>query len=75
MSKPVFGLKVKPRQYKCRCCGHEQLISTNHTDNCFDQCQNCYWRSAFKEGEYHYFSHQHRPFKYIGLVPTQEEAA
>lgn len=75
MSKPVFGLKVKPRQYKCHCCGHEQLISTNHTDNCFDQCQNCYWRSAYKKGEYHFYPRQYRPFKYIGPVPTEEQAA
>lgn len=73
MSKPVYGLKVKPRLYKCHCCEHEQLCSTNHTDNITDTCQNCYWKSAFKEGEYNYSPLQHRPFKYIGPAPTKED--
>jgi len=33
---------------------------------------NCYWRSAFKKDEYHFYPHQPRPFKFVGEAPTKE---
>lgn len=42
--KPVFGLMVQHRPYRCLDCGHTQSISTNHTDDVSDHCKNCSWK-------------------------------
>jgi len=73
MSKPVYGLMVQPRQYKCMVCDNEQLVSTNHTGTCMDRCGNCSWRGAFKKDEYHYLAGTNRPFQYCGAVPTRDQ--
>ena len=44
--KPVFGLKVEPRVYKCARCGHQTNQSTNHTDKTWsfghsNTCKEC----------------------------------
>lgn len=37
-------MKVIHRNYGCTSCGHEQIISTNHTGLCYDVCRNCSWK-------------------------------
>lgn len=72
MPKPHYGLKVKPREYECTVCGHQQSISSNHTDVCFDRCGGCSWKSAYKEGVYHFAAGTNRPFRYVGPPLTKE---
>lgn len=72
--KPIFGLMVRYRKYKCLVCDHEQSIQTNHTDNCFSHCGGCSWRSDYNpETKYRYDAGTHRPFTYIGGEPANDE--
>lgn len=73
MTKPVYGLMVRYRDYKCLVCNHIQSISTNHTEKCYDHCKGCSWRSAYKAGEYHYLTGEYRQFQYVGPAPTKAE--
>lgn len=75
MTKPIFGLKVKYRDYKCLCCGHEQQVQTNHTDVCYDHCKGCSWRSNFVEPGHvlNFIAGSFRPFKFVGQPPTKED--
>jgi DNA-directed RNA polymerase subunit RPC12/RpoP len=62
-------MKVKYRVYKCRNCGNEQQIQTNHLGSCYNYCKNCSWKPSW--GEYigvPMFGHQYRPFDYVREV-------
>jgi len=72
MTQPVFGLKVRPRPYKCTACSQEQEVQTNHTDACYAICGSCSWKMGAHEGVM-LFGKMHRTFTYTGEAPTAEE--
>ncbi len=65
-TKPRFGLKRETRSYRCTICGHVQLITTNHTDQCLNYCPECSWKGiGYGQGVY-LFGALHRIFTYDG---------
>lgn len=69
-----FGLYVRPRLYRCRCCGHEHPVSTNHTAQCFSVCPSCSWRGAWDdEGRLWNATEKNRPHVYVGPEVTDAE--
>lgn len=70
--KPIFGLMVRYRPYRCTVCGFEMDLSTNHTGSCSAICPGCSWMPSFGEG--HSIpalgSHTYRTFEYCGPEPT-----
>jgi hypothetical protein len=53
------------RLYRCRNCGNEQHISTNHHGACFDYCRGCSWKPSFGEHGVRMFGRMYRPFDYV----------
>jgi hypothetical protein len=35
------------RVYRCRNCGNENKISTNHLGACIDYCRECSWKPSW----------------------------
>lgn len=57
-----------PRTFRCKVCGYEQEINTNHEGECFDYCHGCSWKSyGFDNGENsaQMFGHTHRRFEFV----------
>jgi predicted nucleic acid-binding Zn ribbon protein len=55
---------VTYRVYKCRNCGHEQHISTNHHGSCIDFCLECSWKPSFGQHAVPFNGRTYRPFDY-----------
>lgn len=72
MADPVFGLKVAYRPYKCTACGHEDSVSTNHTDLCYSFCNNCSWTCG-KYESLMFNGRHYSAFVYNGGPVTEEE--
>lgn len=54
------------RPYRCEVCGHETMITTNHTDPCWNHCTECSWKGpGFGEGT-HLFGTWHRFHVFAG---------
>lgn len=75
MEKPIFGLKVAYRLYKCEVCGHERGEQTNHTDRIFPYCEGCSWKGVKGSNGKFYRAdiHKNRPAVYIGPEVKPEE--
>lgn len=60
-------MKVTWKIYKCRACGHEQMISTNHRGSCVDFCTECSWKMNYcaPENCVPMFGRMYRPFDYV----------
>jgi hypothetical protein len=41
-------MQVAYRNYKCRNCGHIQMVSTNHLGSCIDYCHECSWKPSWR---------------------------
>ena len=67
-------MKVTRRVYKCRNCGTEQKISTNHNMPCYDYCHECSWKPSFGKHGVQMFGHTYRPFDYVREIPETIEA-
>jgi transcription elongation factor Elf1 len=63
---PKFRLKAKERKYECDVCGHTQMIMTNHTERCFNYCENCSIQGLEFGAGYEMGIEVHRLFRYIG---------
>lgn len=63
--------KVEWRPYRCKNCGHEKMISTNHLGDVAEYCDNCSWKPSWGNPEYQVpmFGRTYRPFEYAG--PTK----
>ncbi len=45
--------KYSHKLYKCRTCGHEQMIGTNHWGECYswgyvNACPSCHWKHSYE---------------------------
>lgn len=69
-------LKHAYRPFRCKNCGHEQPIRTNHEGECLDYCHGCSWKPSFGIAEYAIpmFGRTYRPFVFTGK-PGQESYA
>lgn len=65
-------MKVDYRNYKCRNCGHVQLIQTNHQIECFDYCKNCSWKPSFGKYAIPFNGRTYRPFDFVSEVSKME---
>lgn len=43
MNKPTTG-PYSHKKYKCRRCGHERMIGTNHWGAVYSRCSECSWK-------------------------------
>jgi len=66
---PEGGPKIERRPYRCKDCGHEKLISTNHIGDVADYCEECSWKPSWGEHQVPMFGRTYRMFEYSG--PTK----
>ena len=72
--EPVYGLKVRYRDYQCDCCGHVHKVQTNHTGKCFPSCPKCSWRGARdSRGNLYNALQKQRPHFHVGDPVTEDE--
>ena len=64
---PKVAEASEDRRYKCRNCGHEQMINTNHTGPVIDYCKECSWKPSFgKDQAIPFGGHTYRNFDFVG---------
>jgi len=70
-------VKVAHRLYRCRVCGHEQPVQTNHHEPCLDYCNGCSWKClGFDRGHNsaQMFGHAYRRFDFVSDEWRRETA-
>ncbi|MCK4960781.1 MAG: hypothetical protein KAT00_15315 [Planctomycetes bacterium] len=45
--------KYVMKRYKCKECGHESMIGTNHWGECYPRCRKCGWKRPMEAGQTH----------------------
>lgn len=64
--------KASHKTYKCRNCGHEKSIQTNHWSSCMNHCPSCSWKPSWGEHPgVRMFGTMHRPFDCLEPEPEQ----
>lgn len=59
-------MKREARPYRCEACGHETMITTNHTEPCWNHCPGCSWKGIGYATGMYLFGSLHRFFVYAG---------
>ena len=49
---PTTG-KYTHKKYRCKSCGFESMIGTNHWGECYPRCKNCGWKRPMECGQVH----------------------
>lgn len=41
------------KKYRCKSCGFESMIGTNHWGECYPRCVKCGWKHPIETGQVH----------------------